>query len=63
MIIFAFIKGAILKELFNQIDITNSQLYKKNVKIHKNLWKLYGFTLSLIILLLIYINKANIPMV
>ena len=41
------------KELFNQIDITNSPLYKKNVRIHRNLWKLYGVTLSLSIIFII----------
>ena len=58
MIIFAFIKGAILKELFNQIDITNSPLYKKNVRIHRNLWKLYGVTLSLSIIF-IFVKGFN----
>jgi len=47
MLTFVFIKGAILKELLNQKDLTNSLLYKQNVKIHKNLWKFYSFTLSL----------------
>lgn len=47
MILFVFIKGTILKELLNQEDLTNSLLYKQNVKIHKNLWKFYSFTLSL----------------
>ncbi len=58
MIIFTFIKGAILKELLNQKDITNSQLYKKNIKIHKNLWKLYVFTLSISIIF-IFIKGFN----
>lgn len=53
MLTFAFIKGAILKELLNQKDLTNSLLYKQNVKIHKNLWKLYSFTLSLSIIFIL----------
>jgi len=58
MLIFSFIKGAILKQLFNQMDITNSSLYKKNIKIHKNLWKLYGFTLFLSVIF-IFIKGFN----
>jgi hypothetical protein len=58
MLISTFIKGVILKQLFNQIDITNSSLYKKNVKIHNNLWKLYGFTLFLSVIF-IFIKGFN----
>ncbi|WP_153802228.1 hypothetical protein [Arcobacter venerupis] len=47
-----------MKELLNQKDITNSSLYKRNVKIHNNLWKLYALTLSLGIIF-IFIKGLN----
>ncbi len=42
-----------MEDFLNQKDITNSSLYKKNLKIHKNLWKLYAFSLSLCIIFIL----------
>ncbi len=33
--------------------ISNSSLYKTNVKIHKNLWKFYGLALSFSIIFIL----------
>ena len=42
----------------NNEKISNSSLYKTNVKIHRDLWKLYGLTLgfSVIFILIKGIN-------